>query len=188
LGDIVLFDVVNNGVCTEVSSTCLKTYVIDIDNKLGDETVTLLPDPNNIYLSGTYSNYSSIFGTITGGWAVNTRSLLVEDILKIISTDVNNSLLIRNNISDLIIGDLNYGNRVNTEISRAVSYNGYYKFINEKYSYLSVTNCYWTSSEYNSISGFAVKAIDVINSKLYDEAKTTSCNVVPVILANKASL
>jgi hypothetical protein len=161
---------------------------MDVDNKLGDETVTLLPDPSSVYLSGTYNNYNSIFETITNGWLVNTRPLLAEDILKVISTDVNNSFLIRNNISNLIIGDLNYGDRMSTETSKAISYNGYYKFIDEKYKYFSATNCYWTSSEYGGNSGFAVKMIDGINSKLYDEAKTTSCNVVPVILANKANL
>lgn len=188
LGDIVLYDVVNNRVCTEISSTCIKTYVMDVNNKVGDEAVALLPDPNNTYLSGAYSDYNYLFGAITNNWTVSTRPLLVGDLLKIVSTDVMNSLLIRDNISDLIIGNLNYGNRMNDEIARATSYNGHYDFVNEKFGYFSAANCYWTSSEYNSSNGFAVKKIDETESKIYGEAKASSCNVVPVILVNKSNL
>ncbi|MDD2490541.1 MAG: hypothetical protein PHY26_04785, partial [Bacilli bacterium] len=45
LGNTILFDVIDNQKCTDISSTCLKTYVIDVNNKLGDKTVILLPDP-----------------------------------------------------------------------------------------------------------------------------------------------
>jgi hypothetical protein len=188
LGDTVLFDVINNTACTEISPTCLKTYVIDTNNKLGDQTVTLLPDPSVTYPNGTYGDYSSILGTITNGWTVSTRPLLVGDVLKIASTDITDSLLVRNGISDSIIGDLSYGTRLDTEITKAISYNGYYKFSNDKYTYLSTDNCYWTNSEYDSSNGFAVKKIDEVSSKIYGEAKTTSCNVIPVILANKANI
>jgi hypothetical protein len=188
LGDRVIFDVVNNHVCTVVSSTCLETYIIDINNKLGDTTVTLLPNPNNTYLNGTYSDYNSVLSSVTNGWAVSTRPLLASDLLKIVSTDIMNSYLIRNNISDMIIGNLNYDTRMNTEIARAVSYTGYYKFVNAKFNYFSANNCYWTNSEYNSSNGFAVKKIDETNSMIYGEAKTTSCNIVPIILVNKSNL
>ncbi|MDD4035905.1 MAG: hypothetical protein PHS45_01085 [Bacilli bacterium] len=188
LGNIVLFDVVNNKTCPEISSTCIETYIIDVNNKLGDEIVTLLPNPNNTYSSGTYNDYNSILSNITNGWTVNTRPLLVADLLKVVSTDIMNSFLIRDNISDLIIGNLNYSDRMNKEITRAVSYNGYYNFINEKFLFLSTPNCFWASSEYNSSNGFAVKQITESNSKIYGEAKTSSCNVVPVILVNKTNL
>jgi hypothetical protein len=188
LGDTILFDVVNNSVCTEINSTCLKTYVIDVNNKLGDTAVTLLPDPSITYLNGTYSNYSSSLSTITSGWTVNTRSLLVSDLLKAVSTDITGSLLIRNGISDSIIGNLSYDNRINTEIAKAISYNGYYSFVNTKFSYFPATSCYWTNSEYNTSNGFAAIKINETNSKIYGEAKTSSCNVIPVILANKSNL
>jgi hypothetical protein len=188
LGDTILFDVVNNELCSQISPTCLETHVIDVSNKLGDETVTLLPNPNDTYSIGTYSDYSSLLSTITNGWTVNTRSLTVEDLLKVVSTDIINSFLIRDNLSDTIIGNLNYNNRMNTEITRAVSYNGYYDFLNVEFSYFFADNCYWTNSEYDVINGFAVKKIDGNNSKIYSEAKTSNCNVVPVILANKSDL
>jgi hypothetical protein len=188
LGDTVLFDVVNNNVCAEISGSCIKTYVIDINNKLSDTTVSLLPDPNSTYLNGIYADYNTLFSSVTNGWTVSTRPLLVGDLLKIVSTDVMNSFLIRNGISNSIIGNLNYGDRINTEIAKSVSYTGYYSFINERFGYLSATNCYWTNSEYNSSNGFALKLIDTTNSKIYGEVKTSSCNVIPVILANKSNL
>lgn len=188
LGDSIMLDVINNTSCTTVSPTCIQTYVIDENNTLGDTTVTLLPDLNNNFPSGTYSNYSTLFSTITNDWVVSIRPLLVEDLLKIVSTDVSDSFLIRENISNTIIGNLSYGTRMNTEIAKAVSYGGHYKFVNAKFSYFNANACYWTSSEYNGSSGFAVKKIDDNNSKIYGEAKTSSCNVVPVIMVSKSNL
>lgn len=188
LGDMILFDVINNQVCTIISSTCIETYVIDVNNTLGDETVTLLPNPNTTYISDIYSNYNSTLSTLVNDWTVNTRPLLVEDLLKIVSTDVLNSVLIRENISNLIIGNLTYGNRMEEEISKAVGYNGYYHFNNGKFGFLSTTNCYWTNSIYNTDNSFAVKISDENNTKIYGEVNTSSCNIVPVILANKANL
>jgi len=188
LGDVVLYDVVANEVCTEISTTCLTTYVMDVNNTLGDETVTLLPNVKNTYLNSTFNDYATTLSSITSSWTVGTRPLAVEDLLKIASKDVIGSTLIRDSISDLIIGKLNYNTRMSTEIAKAVSYNGYYNFSNEKFSYLSSANCYWTSSEYNTSNGFAVKKTDEINSKIYGEAKTASCNVIPVILAPKENL
>lgn len=243
LGDTILFDVESNQKCTTISSTCLETYVIDINNRSGDETVTLLPNPLNHTLlrvgqvlkipttesvsmppapgeyieytvqsgdnlnamaqqynttineilrinnlASNYNYYNTALSDLTEDWAVTTRPLLVEDILKIISKDVIDSYLIRENISDAIIGNLNYQNRMTTEINRATSYNGYYSFINQKFNFLSSNNCYWTSSQYNINNAFAIKNIDENSSKIYGESKTTICNVVPVILANKNNL
>ena len=95
LGDKVLFDVVNNNTCDEISSTCIETYIIDVNNNLGDEIVTLLPNLNNTYSSGVYNEYSNILNDITSDWSVNTRELLVSDLLRVISTDIMNSFLVR---------------------------------------------------------------------------------------------
>ena len=97
LGDTVLFDVVDNKICTEISPTCIITFVADFNNKLSESTVTLIPSPKNTYLSGTWNNYNSILSTITNEWTVETRALYVEDVLRIISSDVMKSLLIREN-------------------------------------------------------------------------------------------
>ena len=188
LGDVILFDVINNQRCTEISSTCLNTYVIDTNNTLGDETVTLLPDPKTTYLNSNYGSYATSLATITTNWTVNTRPLLIEDLLKIVSRDVTSSFLVGDDISDLIIGNLNYGTRMSTELARALSYNGYYTFANEKFGYMTAGSCFWTNTEYDTNNGYAVIAIDETISKIYGLAKSTSCNVVPVILASKANL
>lgn len=188
LGDEILFDVVNNSTCETISSTCLETHVIDVNNTLGDGTVTLLPTPNTLYLNSNYNNYNSSLSTLTSAWTATSRALLAQDILTVISNDISNSFLIRDGISDLIIGNLNYENRMNTEITRAITGSGYYKFLKEKYDFLYSDNCYWTNSEYNSTKAFAVTKINVDNLKLYSEIKTTSCNIVPVIIVNKSNL
>ena len=87
-----------------------------------------------------------------------------------------------------IIGNLNYGNRINTEINKMLSSNGHYRFINDKFSYLATNNCYWTNTEYSGNYGIAIKKSDEDVSIIYGETKTSSCNVVPVILVNKSDL
>jgi len=188
LGDRILFDVVSNQICEGISATCLETFVIDVNSTLGEDTVSLLANPNNAYISGNYSDYSSLLSTLTNDWTVSNRALLVEDILKVISKDVMGSLLIRENISDAIIGKLTYNDRINTELNRAINYNGYYKYKSNTFNYLLSNTCYWTNSEYNIDSGFAIKKIDETNSKLYNELKTNNCKVVPIIIADKINL
>lgn len=188
LGDTVLFDVVDNKICTEISPTCITTFVADVNNKLSESTVTLIPSPKNIYLSGTWNNYNSLLSTITNEWTVETRALYVEDVLRIISSDVMKSLLIRENLSDGIIGNLRYGDRIDLELEKATSYNGHYTFINHTFNYLSSNICYWTNSKYNESSSFAIKRVDEEHTKVYGLANNTSCNIIPVILADKINL
>ncbi len=185
LGDSVLYDVVNNTTCPTVSSTCLETNIIDINNTLGDETVTLLPNPNTIYISDTYTNYSSALASLTSTWTVTSRALEVSDILNIVSRDITDSLLIRGGVSDSIIGNLTYNNRLVTELNKAIISSGYYKYINEKFDYLTASNCFWTSTNYDTTNGFAINSIDTIYSKIYPEQKNISCNIVPVIIVDK---
>ena len=187
LGDIVLYDVVNNKVCDQVSAFCLKTYVIDSRNKVGDTTVKLLPDLNNGFDISTYENYTTTLNEITKNWKVTSKPLNMSDILSVISKDVNNSVLVRENLSDVIIGNLNYQDRLNTELSYAINNNGYYKFNNSKFSYLTSNSCYWINNEYND-GAFQYQKIDDNNSKYYKGLMTDSCKVVPVIIVSKSSL
>ncbi len=188
LGDTILFDVVSKSRCLETNSTCLKTFVIDDNNKIGDDVVTLLPDPSIIYSTAAFSSYNNILSSTTTNWEVNNRALLTTDILKIISNDVTNTHLIREGISDSIVGNLKYEDRINDEINNAINGNGYYKFYNEKFNFLLSNDCYWTNSSYNSNNAFAIKVIDDDYSKLYGEDKNTTCKVIPVIIANKSNL
>lgn len=189
LGDEILFNVVNNARCSEVSENCLKTHVIDKNNTYGDDIVTLLPDVTSSSLpTGVYSSYGSNFINYTSAWTVNKRPLVVGDLLNIVSSDVVGSFLSRENISDLVIGDLSYQGRMAKEVNRAISYNGYFKFLNQNYSYFTSTSCYWIDTEYNTSNSFAVKANSEIESRVYKELKETTCKVVPVIIANKTNL
>ena len=187
LGQVVLYDVVNNKVCNELGGTCIKTYVIDNNNKVGDNSVTLLPDLFGSYKSGTYDEYTSLFNALASEWKVNLRPLKVEDVLKIVSNDVTNSVLVRDGLSNDIIGHLKYNDRINTELNKAVSYNGYYTFMNSRFNYLMTSRCYWLNNEYNDGACALVK-VDNDISKIYKEDKSNSCNIVPVITVSKGNL
>ena len=187
LGQVVLYDVVNNKICNELGGTCIKTYVIDNNNKVGDKSVTLLPDLFGSYRSGTYDEYISLFNKIASEWKVNIRPLKVEDVLKIVSNDVTNSLLVRDGLSNDIIGHLKYNDRINTELNKAVSYNGYYTFMNSRFNYLMTSRCYWLNNEYNDGACALVK-VDNNTSKIYKEDRSNSCNIVPVITVSKGNL
>ena len=188
MGDVVLYDVLLNRKCEAVSATCLSTTVIDYDNKINDSTVTLLPNLYGTYDSSTYTNYNTTLSTYTSNWTVSTRALTVNDLLKVVSHDVINTLLKGDNISPQILGTLDYNNRATTEINRAISFNGYYTFLNNRFSYLSHNNCYWTSSNYNTTNAFAFEKMNETLTKIYPKDKETECRVIPVIVAPKANM
>ena len=99
-----------------------------------------------------------------------------------------NSFLVREDISNLIIGKLTYNDRIDKEIIRAINYGGYYSFINAKFPFLLTSNCIWTNTEYGSVKAFALNKINDSKSKLYGEEKTSTCNIVPLLLVNKLDL
>lgn len=190
LGELVLYDVKNNVKCEKLEGNCIRTHVIDINNKVGDSTVSLLPDLLGTYANGSYEEYDDILASTISDWNVNIRELKIDDILKIISKDIKNSVIIREEYSDEILGYLNYENRIENIIGRTIPYNGYYKFSNEEYTYLVTNKCYWLNKEYDTTKAFALTKIDEQNSKIYGEEKNKTenenkCSVVPVILAPK---
>ena len=188
LGETVLYDVVNNKPCNQLSSTCLTTYVIDTNNKLGDVNVTLLPSLYRTYEAGTYNDYDNILNNITADWAVSTRPLVVQDLLNIISNDVIDSKLIRNNLSDVVIGNLNYQNRMDTMINNTINYNGYFSFNNQRFSDLSSTRCYWIDSQYGTDKAFALEKVNDTTSRIYGNDINNSCSIIPVIIVSKSNL
>lgn len=187
-GNVILYDVLLNKRCNSVSETCLSTTVIDHDNKLGDSNVTLLPNLIGNYSSSTFTNYNTSLDLDTTNWAAPTRALTVNDLLNVVSHDVINTLMIGENISPQIVGSLDYNNRITTEINKAISFNGYYKFQNSRYGFLSNRLCYWTSTSYDSSKAFAFEKENDNYSKIYPKAKTEECRVIPVIIAPKTNL
>ena len=112
----------------------------------------------------------------------------LEDILNIVSNNVESSYLVRDNLSDVIIGKLDYNDRFNEIVNKAINSNGYFKFSNQAYPYLTTSKCYWINSEYNTDKAFALVKMDENNSKIYGEVKTNECSVVPVLEVAKANL
>ena len=186
LGKSILYDVVNLEECNSVSSTCLNTSVIDINNKVGDTTVTLLPYIESISDMTEYSNYDTVYNNKVSAWNVNTRKLVLEDLIKPISKDVVNSVITANNLSDRIIGNVLYTNRLNSQISDFSSKGKSYKYSNDIRWALS-SDCYWIDTEYSNDKMFAGVS-NMEYSIIYGENKTTRCKVVPVIIANKNTL
>ena len=188
LGKLILYDVEKNAPCDSISSTCLKTYVIDDNNKVGDVNVSLLPDLFQSYSVGSYNDYNGLLSSITDKINVSTRALTVEDVVNIISRDIDSSYLVRDGISDVIIGNLKYNDRFTQELNLLTSGNGYYRFSNQKFPYLSTSKCYWINKDYNTDRAFALVKVDDNNSKVYGELKTAECSVVPVLEVSKAKL
>ncbi|MEG0407894.1 MAG: hypothetical protein RR623_03390 [Bacilli bacterium] len=188
LGDTILFDVVQNKKCTVQNETCLKTIVIDRDNKSKNETVTLLPSLDGNYISSTFQDYLSNLTNITKTWIVPTRKLEVQDILNFISTDIKDANLVSPNLSNAIIGNLKYTGRMEKELNKAVTRNGYYDFSTTKYSFLNTPSCIWTNTSYNQTKAFAIINDLKDRSKLYGEEKTAMCKVIPIIEAKKINL
>lgn len=189
LGTIVLYDYANNVKCNEISTTCIKSYVIDANNTVGDTTVTLLPDLYNIYHEPvSYDAYTTALQTITGGWKVASEGFNVKHILPIISRDVVSSVMMRPPKSNEVIGNLNAPYRLDNYITSAINQNGYYRFLNEQFQFLGTSKCYWLNTAYNSTEQFALKKVDEMFSKVYNESKTTNCSVIPVAHVEKGKL
>ena len=186
-GNEILFDVVNNIRCPEETETCIRTNVIDVNNTLGDTTVTLLPKVSKEYPTGTFTDIDTIYKNYVSGWTVSTRVLTVDDILRSISKDIKDSTLVRPNVSDLVIGNLSNPERINKVLTNATTNNGYFKFLN-KFLYFYSLDCYWLNSIYNETNAFAGAPLDAESMKIYGETKTSSCKVIPVIIAEKTNL
>ena len=188
LGDTILYDVLLNRRCTSVSNTCLSTTVIDVNNTLGDVNVTLLPSLYGNYLNSSFDDYDDKLDEATTNWTAPTRALSVNDLLHVVSKDVTNTFMNSDAISPQILGFLGYGNRINSEVNKLISFNGYYTFLNERFNYLVHSGCFWTNSVYDENNGFAFGKLNDLKSEVYGTSKSTECKVVPVIVAPKNNL
>lgn len=188
LGNTILYDLNANQVCESIGGNCMKTTVIDTHNTVGDTTVSVLPDLFGDYEIGTFSEYTSLLQQQASKWNVPTRPLKASELLKILSKDVMNSFLIQDGLSEQLIGTLNSDERVAKELLKGKERNGYYRFSNQSYAYLSTSKCYWLEDEYDSSHGYALEKIDGDFSKIYGLSKEQQCSVVPVIEIPKTKL
>lgn len=173
LGKKIKFNTSTGETCT-TGNTCIDTYVIDTFNAVDDQYVNLLPREN--LGDGTFTDYQNI----DPDWHTDFRLLTTQDILKIISLDIDNSLIKINGISDRVIGKTNNTTRINSIISDTVTNNGYFSYTNP--NYLKYNSCIWTSDTYSD-KGFALD-----NTKLYGETKNTECKMIPVLHVLKSKL
>lgn len=188
LGSIQLYDPINNKSCNEISETCIKTYVIDKKNTLADSSVTLLPDLYGNYSDGTYSQYDSLYNTLTSNWSVTHRKLNAQDILDVVSSDIVSTSMVSDSISNQLVGFVDYNDRLDQTINKAINYNGYFRFKSQTFTYFSSTNCYWLDNNYNENSHFALVKVDDLFSKVYSENDNNTCRVIPVIEVSKNNL
>ncbi len=185
LGDIIMYDVVTNRPCTSLSSTCLSMTVLDTYNKVSDTTVTLLPRLSGAFTSATNDRYSSTMGSSYTSWTVARKTLELKEVLPLISTDIENSYITRDTYSNIVIGNLDYNNRVDTLITETIAYGGNYQYLNSKYSGLVPNECVWTITDYDSTNTYAFNIGDSTVSTIESTPNTTSCKVIPVVMVNK---
>lgn len=203
LGDLILYDVSKNHGCTEVGGSCIVTHVIDVNSTLEDIEVHLLPDIYKTYPKTTFDNYKatldSMFnGSTANNWNVNYTELSANTLMNIISTDIMDSLLIREKLSDSIIGNLSFPDRISTELLKAttprniggINYYGSYIFKSSTFDYLVSNKCYWTNTTFNNAAStaFAFKKYNENNGIIYGESNSTLCSVIPVLKVHKANI
>lgn len=188
LGDEILIDLINNQKCDAISETCVKTYVLDVNNTMGDNIVTLLPNPYRNYPETTYDDYLDTYSSLTSGWGVTNRDLVADDLLHIVSTDIEKTYSIIEGHTEKIVGYTRYENRLQSILNNVVNNNGHFKFENEKFNFLTSNNCYWTNTSYNELKAFALMKVNDETSKIFGNDKENLCRVIPIIEMNKDKL
>lgn len=173
-----LININNFSKCETENDTCKKFYVIDDNNTQKDVIATYIMDPKSATTTTTYINLPNV---VTNDLQPPTTS----QILKLISKDIYNSQIEIPNISNRILGKLDYMDRINTIINHVTATNGTFIFSKQKYPYLDSNTCYWLKESYNQDKAFAIKTKNSKESQVYDEYKTTSCKFVPVIQIKK---
>ena len=173
LGKKIKFDTSTGETCT-TGNTCIDTYVIDTFNVVEDEYVNLLPTTD--LGNGTFQDYQSI----NPNWHTDFNLLTATDILKVISLDIDESLVKINGISDSVIGRILTNTRANSIINNVVTNNGYFSYTS--FDYIKHNSCIWTSDTYSD-KGFALD-----DTKLYGENKNTECKMIPVLHVQKSKL
>ena len=192
-GNMVLYNPVENDRCDSIGGTCYKTNMItpyynDEDN------VMLLPNILNDYASGSYDEFEGKIEDITRSWTSDHSSFELRDLMSIVGNDVHNTILVRENLSDSIVGYITHDNRFDDYMNSRVlpkenkDYNSYIKFNSVLFDYLNTNKCIWLNYEYNDNMGFAMKKMSDGIMKIYPEDKSTSCDIIPLISVPRTKL
>lgn len=183
IGDMILLNTETGKKCNTLleSEHCIKTNIIEFNDT--EKKVTLLPDLYETYESPSFDNYNTALSNVTTGWNVTVKPLEIRHLLNIVSTDIMDSVLVRETYSDRVIGNLKLESRLETEINETIDKKGYYRFVNNRFPYLISNKCYWINTEYDDDNAFTLNKIDDTYSMIYKENKSTenACSVVPVI-------
>lgn len=188
LGSIVLFNPKTNTKCSYLGDGCIKTYVIDKNSTIGDTSVTLLPDLTNLSDPITASQFATTKNTIPSQYQASARALKVEDILPVVSKDINETIIIRPTLSPQVVGYLDYGERIKEHIASTIGYKGIYRYKTLNFPYLTSQSCIWLDTAYDETTQFALAKLDSDYTKLYNEVKTQSCSIVPLFEVSKETL
>lgn len=184
-GDMLLYDVSNNTKCDKVENSCIRTHILNTNVSEGNDLI-LLPDLYDEYPTGTFDSYSTL---IENNWLVPKEDLKLENILNFISQDINNTYLIRENLSDRIVGYIEYNNRFEKYLNNIVKpYNSYFKYDDTKYNFLSSNKCYWINTEYDELKAFALVKDPEKGSIITPYEKSNTCSAVPIIKLSKEIL
>lgn len=189
LGQEVLYDTATNKKCTGLGGTCIKAYVIDKLNLRSDNIVRLIPDLNTNFGESMYTSYESAIESLNN---INFKPLDARLLLSAISKDITNSVVVREGLSDKIIGYIDYKDekldRMELQLAKVINQEGYYRYLNSNFSFLKTDSCIWTSTPYNEDSAFAINANDENTSKIYEVNQSSSCKIIPLIEAEKSAL
>ena len=191
LGKKILYNPVDNVKCESLEGNCITTYVIDKNNTVADADVTLIPDLDGSVSTSNYAGYAGAYNSVTSGWTVTHTGLGVKHLVPVISNDIVSSVMVGSDVSNQLIGFVDYGdNKVDSVISDVVAYNGYIRFKNELFPYFSSSTCVWLDESYGSNKQFALVKADELYSKIYPSEVTNDveCNAVPVITVSKNKL
>lgn len=195
LGRNMMYDISENKLCTTASSTCINTYVIDTDNKIGDSTVRVIPyaATSDSATLTDYANFDSVFNSLKGNYNVEIEKLKLEDLLNIISRDIRHSELILPGLSPQLIGNLTYPGRLDIEKIKATG-EAFYAYDRQGFDYISTANCIWLDNDYfdDSTKAFAFNFdssyVEGTRNMIYGKDKTESCKVLPVLVLSKNDL
>ncbi len=184
-GTEILIDPTRNQLCTNTNvNNCYTTHVYDSNNTYSDTTVTLIASLTEGFALTSFNNLQGFVDNKASTWVIDHEVISAVDYLKLIATN-SETYLKRNGLSDIKVGNIEYGTRATTELQEGIDGLGTYVFSNTNFDYLASSTCYWTNTSINDTHAYAIKTV-AGETTMYPELKTTNCLAVPIMVINKA--